>query len=159
MFKMRGPTGRLAKLVDHLSTTEELFLRLRQEGAIEARKQVRQGFARGVDPYGNPWAPLKLRAGGPLRDTGRLSEFTVRLTSTGFVLTAGADYAAPHQYGAVILPKNGKWLTFQSGGRWYRLKKAVIPKRQMVPEGSWGEWENAFAERFETIVSEWAHAA
>lgn len=156
---MRGPTGRLGKLVDQLATTEELFLRLRQEGAVEARKQVRRGFAEGRDPYGNPWAPLKLRQGVPLNDTGRLAEFSVRVTETGFVLTTG-PHPAPqvHQYGATI--KGNPWLTFQAGGSWYRVKSVTIPRRQMVPEGTWGDiWEDAFAERFEQIVGEWARAA
>jgi hypothetical protein len=154
----RSASPKLQRLISTLSRTDEVFLRMRQEGAIEARAQVRRSFAEGRDPYGNAWAPLKLRSGGPLRDGGDLAEFDVRLTPTGFVLTSG-PHPAPqtHQYGALILPKKpGGWLTFRVDDQWFRLRQAVIPKRQMVPEKTWGDiWERAFEERFNRIVTEW----
>jgi hypothetical protein len=69
------------------------------------------------------------------------------------------EHPAPqaHQYGAVITPRdpNG-WLTFAVEGQWYRLKRAVIPQRQMVPEKTWGAiWEQAFEERFDRVIREW----
>ncbi len=177
MRVVRSDSAKLQDLIDTLSQTEMLSFRMRQEAAVEARKQVRRGFAENRDPYGAPWAPLKIRSGSPLNDTGRLAEFMVTLTPSGFILTSGTDYAATHQYGAVIEPKKGglasrawrsiksalgfrvgtKYLTFSVDGQWFRLKRAVIPKRQMVPEGTWGDiWTEAFTQRFEAIVSEWA---
>ena len=157
MRVIRSDSAKLQGLINTLSQTDALSLRMRQEAAVEARKQVRRGFAEGRDPYGRPWAALKIRSGAPLRDTGKLAEYTVALTPNGFTLTSGTDYAATHQYGAVIVPVRAKWLTFSVDGQWFRLKKAVIPKRQMVPEGTWGDiWTEAFTQRFETIVSDWA---
>ena len=120
----RSDSPKLERLISTLSQTDETFLRLKQEGAIEARKQVRRSFADGRDPYGKTWAPLKLRSGGPLRDTGNLAEFDVRLTTKGFVLVSG-DHPAPqvHQYGATIRAKNSSgWLTFSVDGQWYRAR-------------------------------------
>jgi phage gpG-like protein len=152
-MKLTGDFGALASLVMRFSKGG-LSTRLQQEGAIEARRQVRRSFAESRDPYGKPWAPLKLRAGAPLRDEGNLAEYTVALSGGGFVLTAGAPYAATHQYGATI--KGNPWLTFSVGGAWYRMKQVTIPKRQMVPEGTWGPiWEQAFSERFSSVVRDW----
>lgn len=158
-LRIRGDFGPLAQMRQAFRELADgdVMRRMRQEGAIEARKQVRRSFAEGRDPYGRDWAPLALRSGGPLRLTGELAEFTVHLTERGWVLTSGAHPAPQtHQYGATITPKNGKWLTFQVDGRWFRLAKAVIPRRQMVPEGSWGAiWEEAFSERFGHVMDEW----
>lgn len=158
----KSSSAELQRLISTLSQTDALYLRLRQEGAIEARAQVRRSFAEGRDPYGRGWAPLKLRSGGPLRDTGQLAEFDVRLTPRGFVLTSG-PHPAPqtHQYGATITPKvPGGWLTFSVDGTFFRVRSVTIPRRQMVPEKTWGPiWERAFEQRFRRILEEWVAEA
>lgn len=156
-MKITGDFDKLERLQRQFAeASSKLKLRLLQEGAIEARRQVRRSFAEGRDPYGRAWAPLKLRSGGPLRDTGDLAEYTIKSGKDSFVLTAGAPYAATHQHGAVITPKKAKMLSFQVDGTWYFAKRVVIPKRQMVPEGTWGHiWTDAFAERFDKTIREW----
>ena len=38
-------------------------------------------------------------------------------------------YAAIHEFGGIIRPKNAKYLVFQIDGKWIRTKKVTIPKR------------------------------
>lgn len=105
--------------------------------AAEARELVDEGFASSKDPSGQPWAPLAMRDGQPLRDTGRLQRsFTTEVHDRGFVIGTNTRYAHVHQFGATIEPVAAKALAFQVRGRgWVRLKKAVIPARKMLPDG------------------------
>lgn len=68
--------------------------------------RVRMCFRMGIDPWGSPWAPLKIRQGQPLRDTGRLQRsITARPDSTGVTIGTNVSYAPVHQFGATIKPK------------------------------------------------------
>lgn len=109
--------------------------RLLKAAATAALTEAQLGFRESVDPTGMPWAPLKFRTGKPLRDTGRLANsFTSRPTERGFVVGTNVSYAATHQYGATIVPKNRKELRFKGRGKgWIFAKRVVIPARPMVP--------------------------
>ena len=66
--------------------------------------------------------------------TGRLrSSVTSRIEGTGknIIGKVGTNflYAPVHEYGAVITPKRGKYLTFQVDGHWVRVKSVRIPRR------------------------------
>lgn len=151
---LKGDFDKLDALIKRASELPSLMTKIKQHAAIEARRQIRRTFVEGRDPYGTPWAPLKLRKGKPLRLSGLLSTFVVTQSGDGFVVQATAPYVATHQYGATIVPKRAKWLTFSVDGTWYRLKKAVIPKRQMIPEGTWGSiWTEAMTRRIEPLVN------
>jgi len=85
---------------------------------------VQLGFKVGKSPYGEPWAPLKVRAGQPLRDTRRLQNsftFVVEGGGSDALLRLGTNtyYAPFHQFGAVIKPVKAKFLRFQIGGAQY----------------------------------------
>jgi phage gpG-like protein len=150
---LKGDFAKLDALIKRASALPSLMTKIKQHAAIEARRQIRRTFVEGRDPYGKPWAPLKLRKGKPLRLTGALSTFIVERSGDGFIVRATVPYVATHQYGATIVPKRAKWLTFSVGGKWFRLKKAVIPKRQMIPEGTWGSiWTDAITKRVEPLV-------
>lgn len=41
-------------------------------------------------------------------------------------------YAAIHEYGGIIRPKNAKYLVFQIDGKWIRTKKVTMPKREWL---------------------------
>jgi phage gpG-like protein len=49
------------------------------------------------------------------------------------VLSNPTRYAAIHQFGGVIRPKNAKVLRFFSNGKWYSVKKVTIPARPFFP--------------------------
>lgn len=109
-------------------------------------------FKLGIDPWGSPWAALKVRKGGqPLRDRNRtgLSKIIMKADSTGVTIGTAAQrkIAATHQYGAVIKPKEfagpvqpgkgigaGARLVFPGpNGKMIFAKKVTIPARPFLP--------------------------
>jgi len=115
-----------------------------------ALKQLADEFREERDPYGKKWAPLKLRKGRILRDTGRMAaSATVSPGPAGFELTITAAYAGTHQTGKTIEPRRAKALRWKVGRRWYTAKRVVIPRRQMLPEGGTGGWGKIWLGAFE----------
>lgn len=83
-----------------------------------------------------PWAARKsggdhqlLRKSGALWQSIRISELTSKS------VTVGSDriYAAMHQFGGTIRPKNGKALVFTIGGKKVFAGKVTIPARPFFP--------------------------
>lgn len=115
------------------------------------------------DPYGRPWAPLKLRNGKILSATGRLrnSASLGLQPGGGFSISLTAAYAATHQYGATIRPRRARMLAWKvrGSGKSYFAKEVVIPKRQMIPEASTGGygpiWAAALGRAGTAYVSRW----
>lgn len=120
-------------------------------GQMEAN--VKLGFMTGTDPYGIPWAPLKIRAGQPLRDKGDLMR-SVSYKVEGNEVVIGTNYgqlpsggsiAAVHQFGMVIEPKQaGGRLVFPGpDGMLIFARKVTIPARRMFPldglPAAWGD--------------------
>lgn len=97
--------------------------------------RIRLCFKMGVDPWGNPWAALKMRKGQPLRDTGRLQRsITSRADAEGVTVGTNVFYAPTHQFGATITPKKAKRLVFPGpGGNLIFAKKVVVPARPFMP--------------------------
>lgn len=96
--------------------------------------RIRLCFRLGVDPWGSPWARLKLRRGQPLRDTGRLQRsITSRPDADGVTIGTNVLYARTHQFGAEIEAKNAKFLMFRAGSRWFKLKRVIVPRRAFLP--------------------------
>jgi phage virion morphogenesis protein len=97
--------------------------------------RIRLGFKLGVDPWGTPWAALKLRQGQPLRDTGRLQRsITSAPDAQGVTVGTSLRYAPVHQFGATIRPKKAKRLVFPGpGGQLIFAKKVVVPARPFLP--------------------------
>lgn len=57
-------------------------------------------FVDSVDPYGRPWAPLKVREGQPLVDTGRLAaSYDKRVEPLSLAIGTNVEYASTHQFG------------------------------------------------------------
>ncbi|MBP6096140.1 MAG: phage virion morphogenesis protein [Methyloversatilis sp.] len=81
------------------------------------------------------------RPGQPLRDTGRLQRsITYKADAKGVTVgtnlrtKSGVSIPAVHQFGAVILPKKGKYLTFPGpNGKLIFAKRSVIPRRAFLP--------------------------
>jgi phage gpG-like protein len=143
----------LIRDIDGLRTTQFRSDMSAATGAA-AHKKLIDGFVKQQDPYGNPWPPLRIRRGQALRDTARMqNSFSSQPTPRGFSLASSVQYVRTHQRGAVIVPRAGTTLKFRAGGRFYTLRRAVIPKRQMVPEANtggvgpiWGEAINREAD-------------
>lgn len=81
-----------------------------------AVSEVKDRFARGVDPDGNPWPELAMQrvSGGqakPLNDTGLLaSSISARRTPEGIEVGTNIDYGRIHQTGGILRPTRGRFL-------------------------------------------------
>jgi len=131
--------GARAKLKALAASTNNMQPVFATVGSV-IRNRIRLCFKLGIDPWGSPWAALKIRKGQPLRDTGRLqSSITSKPDATGVTIGTnlrhkGVAYPAVHQFGATIQPKNGKRLVFPGpGGNLIFAKKVVIPARPFLP--------------------------
>lgn len=121
----------LADAVKSLAGPRKIVLqkRLGQTAVAQAQLGVRQGR----DPYGAPWKPLTSRTGRPLRRTGNNIQRSWTAGSEGpdsFVFGSRFKYLATHQYGAVIKPKNGKFLRIPVGQG--AAIYAVVTRRKRV---------------------------
>lgn len=109
--------------------------------AFTVESLVREGFDASEDPYGRPWAPLKLRQGKPLRDTGAhlLGSLSHVVAGDSARVGFGFQYAHVHQRGATIVPVRAKRLRFQPRGFKHPIfaRKVTIPARPMLPENGW----------------------
>lgn len=138
MAGVRGDFAGLARLTEaagRLITPE-----FRAESAMvmgaAGMKQLMDSFRQGRDPYGQPWAPLKLRKGKPLLDTGRLrASAALRPRPAGFEIVMTADYAGTHQTGKTIRPVKARLLSWTVRGNKKRFfaRQVTIPRRQMLP--------------------------
>lgn len=97
--------------------------------------RIRLGFKLGIDPWGTPWAALKIRQGQPLRDKGRLQRsITSQPDAQGVTVGTNLRYAPVHQFGATIEPKKAKRLVFPGpNGKLIFAKKVTIPARPFLP--------------------------
>lgn len=102
---------------------------------VALSSRIRLCFKLGIDPWGNPWAALKMRKGQPLRDTGRLQRsITSRADGQGVTVGTNVTYAPVQQFGATIAPKKAKRLVFPGpSGKLIFAKKVVIPSRKFLP--------------------------
>ena len=153
---LTGDFGKLDQLAKALEAIGDKKRGLLKDLAQEALAKVGEGFETSTSPLGIPWAPLLLRQGQPLLDTGRLrSSITYALSDSGFSLGTAVAYAPVHQYGATIQAKSAKGLRWRAGGRWYGAKQVKVPARPFLPEGRVSaDWEA----EFRGIALEWMQA-
>lgn len=100
---------------------------------------VRDRFEQGVDPEGNPWAPLlpayaEIKQGpGILRGMGAGAGLMGSITSAaaGDQVMVGSSkvYAAIHQFGGRIVPKTAKGLRFRLASGVVFAHAVTIPAR------------------------------
>jgi phage gpG-like protein len=141
MAGVSGDFTGLARLIGQVSavTTPEWQAQLLQGMGVAALKQLMDQFRDSRDPYGKPWAPLVLRKGKPLLDTGRMrASATLVPLPHGFEIVIGASYAATHQYGKRgIKPVRAKALSWKVRGSSKRFfaQSVDIPQRMMIPPG------------------------
>jgi phage virion morphogenesis protein len=93
-------------------------------------------FEKGATPDGNPWPP-SLRAlatgGKTLIDSARLfGSMTHEASDSGVAVGTNAIYAAIHQFGGTIRPKNAEALAFQVGGQSVFAQSVTLPARPFL---------------------------
>lgn len=97
-------------------------------------------FETQTEPLGARWAPLNpayaaiKRGPGILRASGLLQRL-ITSEVRGHTVTVGSNrvYAAIHQFGGVITPKNGKALAFRMGGSKKGKPNLVLAKSVRIP--------------------------
>jgi hypothetical protein len=152
----KGDFATLKRWERKLQKTPQLLPVISKNLAEETISLVQEGMARGVDPYGKRYAPLKIRSGQPLRNTGAMksSWFHKNVSSTGFSVENARAYAIFHQEGTGIYgkskrrikAKNGKALRVPAAGgaMFFRSVKGT-PRRMMVPDhGIPKRWRTAY---------------
>jgi phage virion morphogenesis protein len=126
-----GAKAKLAALTKATSNMQPVYATI---GRVLVNR-IRLCFKLGIDPWGSPWAALKLRKGQPLRDTGRLNRsIAAQADDSGVTVGTNVSYAPTHQFGATIVPKKAKRLVFPGpGGSLIFAKKVTVPARPFLP--------------------------
>lgn len=127
----RGADAKITALLNAAANAQPAFATV---GRVIANR-IRLCFKLGIDPWGSPWAALKIRKGQPLRDTGRLQRSIVsNPDKTGVTIGTNAKQARIQQFGGTIVAKPGKRLVFPGpGGAMIFAKKVTIPGRPFMP--------------------------
>lgn len=143
IFEAREALDTIQDLMDRIDDTEQFYDSLGNDLA----ELSRQTFDESRDPYGEPWTPLKVRQGQPLRDTGRLmAAITHEATNQYANIGTNTVYARIHQIGGTIKPKKAPYLVFKDHkGGFIHAKEVTIPARPFLPDnrGLPGDWEDA----------------
>lgn len=128
--------GKLALLAHQDQTLQTAVLKNIGEALL---KSTRKRFAREVSPDGKPWQQLnpqykagkkgnKILQGAGMRG-GLLGTIVYQVNGSRMELGTNKIYAAIHQFGGVIMPKNANALVFRMGGKLIFAKKVTIPAR------------------------------
>lgn len=118
---MAGERVELGEVIDRLDGAVDSLRRGEWPPALArvlpqlAVSAVKDNFAKGTSPDGQPWRPLtwpRPRGGTlPLRDTGGLmASIQARLTPGGIEVGTVKQGAALHQYGGTVVPKTARLL-------------------------------------------------
>ena len=161
MAGVRGDFPGLGRLAEHFmriagSDFKKNFMRNLAE---EYGSFMKECFEKSESPYGEKWEEInwRLSVNGnkqkPLLDTGimHMCITPVAVTENNFSISVGRIYASTHQFGAVIVPKRAKALSWEGvdyeqvnvgkrsqhatrtkTGRVFR-KKVRIPARPFAP--------------------------
>ena len=97
---------------------------------------TRLRFVDQAGPNGESW-PQSIRAretgGRTLFQSGALEDgISHNLTADGVEWGSNQVYAAIHQFGGTITPKNGEYLKFKIGNRYVSAKRVDIPARPFL---------------------------
>jgi len=94
------------------------------------KESTRRRFIESRAPDGAPWKPV-LRGGTPLRNTSThlFNAISYRVGADSVTVSVPHAWAAAHQFGAQIKPKNGKYLRFRYPGGYATVKGVTIPAR------------------------------
>ncbi len=123
-------SGRWGDLIDRLGELASVPSRVAKDASKRIAKLIDDQFNNGVDPYGNPWAPLmpatlkKGRRPPPLTDTRAMRDgvSVAPRAGAGVAIEIDADYAQFHQ-----------------GGTANMEARPILPAESELPD----EWQDA----------------
>jgi hypothetical protein len=160
-FKFTGDFASLAKFQRKVERTPSALVTVSEQLAEETVDLARECIEKSTDPYGKAYAPLVLRDGNPLEDTGGMKAafFRVRADGHGFTVGNSKAYFKYHQRGTGIYgprgqriePKKAKFLRLGKTGKVARSVRGA-PIRRMFPER--GLLPAAWAERYRDTAQE-----
>lgn len=164
---LTGDFKELARFIEKLSAAPQYIRTLNDHLAEETIELVRECFETSTDPYGDRWAPLKIRSGQPLRDTGGMQVWHKRnLSKTGFEVFSPKMYAIYHQRGTgiygprkhPIVPTKARALRFLGPGGSPVFRRSVdgSPRRRMVPDPGPlpSKWRERFVDAATDVLTE-----
>lgn len=112
---------------------------------VGLRRNVHDRFMDAADPDGKPWAPLNpgyaaiKRGPGILRGAGAagglMGSITSRATKDSVEVGSNKVYAAIHQFGGTIRPKDATHLIFEMAGGLVHATSVTIPARPYLGVG------------------------
>jgi phage gpG-like protein len=163
-----GPAG-LKALIEQLSDVSKGRFMDPASKAVghQAVVHIKDCFAQGRSPYGEPWEPVA-RGGKPLLDTARLRNAFIDDSGNGRVAINNPTKYGPLQNdGGVVKAKGDGYLTFPmkmagaplamrggavtkrraSSKQWVKVKQVTIKARPFIPDerGIPPEWEAKMA--------------
>lgn len=166
-IKFTGQFGKLDRFADRVNKVPDALVTVNEQLAEETLELARECIARSRDPYGKKYAPLVLRDGIPLRDSGGLANsfFRRNVSRDGFAVANGKSYAIYPQKGTGIYgpnkkriePKKARWNERERralalpGGIFRRSVKGQ-PKRRFFPED--GRLPKKWAEQYVDVATE-----
>lgn len=156
-----GDFAALERFKKKIEQTPKALVIVNEQLAEETIELIREGFEKSSDPYGTAWAPLVLRDGRPLEDTGGLKAawFRQSVTARGFVVANAKSYSSWHQTGTGIygprrqriVPIKAKVLRLGNTGMVASSVRGT-PARRMVPER--GRLPTAWKKRYVDVAQE-----
>ncbi len=128
---------RIQQVLSRLIATGQNLAPVMEDIATYGESSTRDRFSRSVDPAGKPWKPSQRaqeRGGKTLIDHGHLLDSIVNNAGKDFAeWGSNAIYAAIHQAGGEIRPKNKPYLAFKlPDGGFRKIKKVTIPARPFL---------------------------
>ena len=128
---------RINEVLSRLIATGQDLEPVMEDIATYGESSTRGRFNQSVDPDGKPWKPsqrVQERGGKTLIDHGHLLDSIVSNAGSDFAeWGSNAIYAAIHQAGGEIRPKNKPYLAFKlPDGSFRRVKKVTIPARPFL---------------------------
>jgi phage virion morphogenesis protein len=129
--------GEVGRRLSAVATLTAKPTRLMKAIGAALESSTKRRFRTNVAPDGSPWKPSvrALRTGGrTLLDKAHLRDsITSDADDTQAVVGSNLIYAAIHQEGGVIRPKNAAALVFNIPGvGWRRVNKVTIPARPFL---------------------------
>jgi phage virion morphogenesis protein len=129
---------RIQQVLSRLIETGQNLAPVMEDIATYGESSTRDRFKDGVGPDGTPWKQsqrVQERGGKTLIDRGHLLDSIVNNAGADFAEwgSTNAIYAAIHQAGGEIRPKNKPYLAFKlPGGGFRKVKKVTIPARPFL---------------------------
>lgn len=140
----RGDLDGLRKLAANMRKLAKVPSRASRAASEKIAEAIQEQFDAGVDPYGEPWAPLapstleRKRGPGILDETGAMRESieVSPMAGAGIKVTVGTDYAQFHQTGTSRMPA-----------------RKILPDESGLPDTWERAIEDAVDEAFERTIA------